>query len=91
MKILLVSLYFAPANTMGALRITGLASFLANAGHSVRVITVADPGCPLTLTSDFPDEHVLRTRQADVNWLPRRLAALRNALTVATKAAAKPT
>jgi hypothetical protein len=90
MKILLVSLYFAPANTMGALRITGLARFLANAGHSVRVITVADPGCPLTLTSDFPHEHVLRTRQADVNWLPRRLAALRNALTVATKAAAKP-
>ena len=85
MKILLVSLYFAPANTMGALRITALARFLMNAGHDVRVITVADPGWPLTLNCDFPSEHVLRTPQADVNWLPRRLAALRSAFTTAIK------
>ena len=83
MNILLVSLYFAPANTMGALRVTSLARFLMDAGHDVRVITVADPGGPLTLNCDVPNENVLRTPQADVNWLPRRVAALRSAFTTA--------
>jgi hypothetical protein len=79
MKILLVSYYFAPANTMGALRITRLASFLIRRGHDVRVLTALDPGPPPTLDGDFPDERVLRTAQFDINWLPRRLATWRRA------------
>ena len=79
MRILLVSYYFAPANTMGALRITRLASFLMRRGHDVRVLAAADPGSPPTLDCDFPDERVLRTSQLDINWLPRQLATLRNA------------
>jgi hypothetical protein len=80
MRILLVSYYFAPANTMGALRLTRLASFLMRRGHDVRVLAAADPGSPPTLDCDFPDERVLRTSQLDINWLPRQLAALRNAI-----------
>jgi hypothetical protein len=79
MRILLVSYFFAPANSMGALRITRLASFLMHRGHDVRVLTAADPGSPPTLNCDFPGEQVVRTSQLDINWLPRQLAALRNA------------
>jgi glycosyltransferase involved in cell wall biosynthesis len=90
MRILLVSYFFAPANTMGALRLTRLASFLKNAGHDVRVLAAAGSGWPPTLNCDFPDEHVLRTSEVDINWLPRRLATLRNAFGAAISAAAKP-
>ena len=80
MKILLVSYFFAPANTMGALRSSRLATFLMGRGHDVRVLAAADPGPPLTLDCDFPEARVLRTAQLDINWLPKRLATLRNAL-----------
>ena len=89
MRILLVSYFFAPANTMGALRITRLAGFLESAGHDVRVLAAADPGPPPTLNSDFPDEHVLRTSQLDINWLPRQLATLRTTFAVATRPASE--
>ena len=79
MRILLISYFFAPANGAGALRATRLASFLMRAGHDVRVLAAADSGWPATLDCDLPDQHVLRTAQLDINWLPRRLAALRNA------------
>jgi glycosyltransferase involved in cell wall biosynthesis len=79
MRILLVSYFFAPANSMGALRITRLASFLMHRCHDLRVLTAADPGSPPTLNCDFPSEQVLRTAQLDINWPPRQLAALRNA------------
>ena len=88
MRILLVSYFFAPSNTMGALRATRLASFLMNSRHDVRVLTAANPGCPPTLNGNFPDPHVLRTSQLDINGLPRRLAMLRNAFSDATKPAA---
>jgi Glycosyltransferase Family 4/Glycosyl transferases group 1 len=80
MRILLVSYFFAPANTMGALRVSRLASFLVSRGHDVRVLAAADPGPPPTLDCDLPEERVLRTAQSDINWLPRRLADIRNSL-----------
>jgi Glycosyl transferase 4-like domain/Glycosyl transferases group 1 len=90
MRILLVSYFFAPANTMGALRVTRLASFLTSAGHDVRVLAAAGSGWPPTLNCDFPDERALRTSEVDINWLPRRLAALRNAFGAAIRPAPKP-
>ena len=87
MRILLISYFFAPANTMGALRVTRLASFLMHAGHDVRVLAAASSGWPATLDCAIPDEHVLRTSQVDINWLPRRLATLRNALSAASRPA----
>jgi glycosyltransferase involved in cell wall biosynthesis len=79
MRILLVSYFFAPANSIGALRVTRLASFLIRAGHDVRVLAVADAGGPRTLDCDLPDAYVARTPQLEINWLPRRLAMLRHA------------
>lgn len=86
MKILLVSYFFAPANTMGALRLSRLATFLMRRGHDVRVLAAADPGPPPTLDCDFPDERVRRTAQRDINWLPRRLATLRTVFMNAPRA-----
>jgi hypothetical protein len=90
MKVLLVSYYFAPANSMGALRVSRLASFLVRRGHDVRVLAAADPGPPPALECDLPEERVLRTAQLDVNWLPRRLATVRNALRSAPREGIEP-
>jgi hypothetical protein len=79
MKILLVTYFFAPANTMGALRVSRLATFLMRRGHDVRVLAAADLSAPPTLDCDFPEERVLRTSQLDINGVPRWLATLRNA------------
>ena len=87
MKILLVSYFFAPANTMGALRITQLANYLTQRCHEVRVLTADDPAWPPTLDCDFPGEHVQRTPQVDINWLPRRLARLRRRSGIANTSA----
>jgi hypothetical protein len=85
MRILLVSHFFAPSNTMGAVRVSRLATFLMKAGHDVRVLAAVNSGWPPTLDADFPDRHVLRTSQLDINGLPRRLAMLRNPLSVTTR------
>jgi imidazolonepropionase-like amidohydrolase len=39
MRILIVTWFFPPANTMGALRVGKFADFLVRQGHEVRVVT----------------------------------------------------
>lgn len=75
MKILLVSWYFPPANTIAALRIGKLAKYLLNQGHDVRV--VAGKGLPYlqSLPLDIPAENVAYARWVDVNAGPRWLSA----------------
>lgn len=88
MKILLVSWYFPPANTIAALRIGKLAKFLFSQGDDVRVI--AGKGLPhrQTLPLDIPADRVAYARWADINagptWLSKRVKRLvrRNGPTV---------
>ncbi|MFQ5468588.1 MAG: glycosyltransferase, partial [Kiloniellaceae bacterium] len=76
LKILIVTWYFPPTNTMGALRLGKLAKYLNRAGHDVRVLSARDIPRPQSLPQDFPEERVTRTRWFDVNALSRWLARI---------------
>jgi glycosyltransferase involved in cell wall biosynthesis len=74
MKILILSWYFPPSNTIGAVRIGNFAKHLIDHGHEVRVVTVKDPPYQQSLMVEFPKGHVEYTRWADVNALPKAVA-----------------
>lgn len=73
MKVLVVSWFFPPANTIGAVRIGNLAKFLLSQGHDVRCVAGARLPYPQTLDLDFPEDRIAYARWADVNaparWL----------------------
>ncbi|MEM7223921.1 MAG: glycosyltransferase [Pseudomonadota bacterium] len=69
MKILIVSWYFPPSSTMGALRNGKLARYLVAQGHDIRVVTVKDPPHPQTLTPEVPEALIARTPWIEINRL----------------------
>ncbi|MFC7335316.1 glycosyltransferase [Rhodocista pekingensis] len=73
LRILLVSWYFPPANTIAAVRIGRMAEALLAEGHDVRVLTAAGLPCPATLDPMVPEARVARAPWWDVNDLPERL------------------
>ena len=73
MKILMVSWFFPPANTIGAVRMGRMARFLSQQGHDLKVLAAADLPFPKTLPLEISDEQVLYAPWADVNALPDRL------------------
>lgn len=91
MKILLVSWFFPPANTIGAVRIGNLAKFLHNQGHDVRVIAGTGLPYPQTLNLDLPKDRIAYARWADVNaparWFTR---IIKNLLLRGEKSATPP-
>lgn len=76
-RILIVSWYFPPTNTMGALRVGKFAKFLVARGHDVRVLSAADVPGALTLTPEVDESIVERAAWFDVNALPRAVQAVR--------------
>jgi glycosyltransferase involved in cell wall biosynthesis len=73
MRILLVSYYFPPYNTIGAVRTGKTARYLRQLGHDVRVLTAAKQPLQPTLPREIPDRDVIATSWIDVNrpveWL----------------------
>ena len=80
MKVLVVSWYFPPCNTMGALRIGKLAKYLRAEGHDIRVVCANDQPYPKTLAVEVPPDIVFDTPGRDVNALPKLVQRLRVAL-----------
>lgn len=70
MKILFVSWYFPPSNTIAAVRLGKLAKHLNDLGHSIQVLTVKDPPHPQTLPTEIEEARVHRAVWRDVNWFP---------------------
>jgi len=68
MKVLLVSYWFPPANTMAAIRIGKLAKYLDDAGHDVRVLAARSPEDP-SLPVELPEDRVIRTRYWEVDHI----------------------
>lgn len=66
MRLLIVSWYFPPANTIAAVRMTKLARNLSEAGLDVRVLTAQSIPMPQGLDGDLPGDRVIRTRWWDV-------------------------
>lgn len=79
MRILLLSWYFPPGNTIGAVRVGKLARYLHAAGHDVRVICGANWNMPRTLQLEVPFENVKFTDSIDVAAPLQAAAALRDA------------
>ena len=77
MKILIVSWYFPPVNTIGALRVGKFARFLIERGHDVGVVAGKHWGHPETLPLGVPLERVIYAESIDINAVPRKIAHLR--------------
>jgi glycosyltransferase involved in cell wall biosynthesis len=82
MRLLLVSYFFPPYNTIGAVRVGKTARYLAQLGHDVRVLTATDQPLQPSLPAHVPAENVIATGWLNVNrpfeWLlggRRRVAA----------------
>jgi glycosyltransferase involved in cell wall biosynthesis len=66
MRILLVSYYFAPFNTVGALRPTRMAEYLRMVGHDLTVLTCANPPYLVGLETTIPPDAIHATREWSV-------------------------
>lgn len=66
-RILIVSFYFPPYNTIGAVRASKTARYLRELGHQVRVLSARDQPLQLSLPGEIPDAEVIRTRWLNVN------------------------
>ena len=73
MKLLLISWYFPPVNTIGAVRIGKLARFLFEHGHELGVVAGKDWGHPETLPLELPLKRVAYVKPFDMNFLPNLL------------------
>ena len=66
LRILLVTWYFPPANTIAAVRLNKLATYLDAQGHDVRVVTARDIPVSQGLTSDLDTARVTYAPWTDV-------------------------
>lgn len=73
MRILIVSYYFTPYNTIGAIRVGKLAKYLMHQGHEVKVLTAKDQPLPLHLPVEIDERNVIRTHWININWLPEKI------------------
>jgi glycosyltransferase involved in cell wall biosynthesis len=77
-KLLLVTWYFPPANTIGAVRMGKFAKYLGRQGYDFRVLTGRDWGLPETLPLEIDPGVVHSARHRDLNEMPRPARALRD-------------
>lgn len=77
MKILIVSWYFPPCSTMGALRVGKFAKYLVGEGHDVRIVCAKDQPYAMNHPVEVPDNIIFYSRWRDVNWLPAKVQAVR--------------
>jgi glycosyltransferase involved in cell wall biosynthesis len=61
MKILVIAYYFAPYNTIGAVRMTKMVKYLERLGYDVRVISANNQLLPKTLSVESKEENIIRT------------------------------
>lgn len=67
MRLLLVSYFFPPYNTIGAVRVGKTAAYLARWGHDVRVLSAADQPLQPSLPVEIDESRVTRTPWLNVN------------------------
>ncbi len=77
MKILLVSWYFPPCSTMGALRVGKFAKYLVGEGHDVRIVCAKDQPYAMDHPVEVPEDFIYRTIWRDINWLPASIQRVR--------------
>ena len=70
---LLISFFYAPFQSVGALRVSKLSKHLPQSGWRPTVLTVANDTLPATMPLEVPEAWVHRTKMLDVNALPKLL------------------
>ena len=75
MRILLLSWFFPPNNTVAALRVGKLARYLHQRGHDVRVVTSHKPSGDRSLRGEIPQERIFETNWFNIDEKFRRLSA----------------
>jgi len=69
-KILLISWYFPPSNTIAAVRLGKLAKHLHNRGHELRILTAANPPYPATLAVEVDNNLIHQAAWKDITSVP---------------------
>ena len=69
MKLLLISWYFPPVNTIGAVRVGKFARFLFEHGHELGVVAGKGWGYTETMPLEFPLERVAYVKPVDMSFL----------------------
>lgn len=82
MRILLISYYFPPYNTIGSLRTGKFAKYFHQQGHDVRVVTVKPLSLPDDLVLEIPETQVYPSRHININFLPELVAGGKKDVTV---------
>ena len=72
MKVLIVSAYFPPGNSIGAVRVGKLAKYLIDHGIDVRVISAQDLSLSQTLPLEIDSGRVQSTKWIDLHALPQK-------------------
>jgi len=76
-KVLIVSWYFPPVNTIGAIRVGKFARFLLERGHDVGVVAGSKWGAPETLPLGVPLARIAYAQPFDINagpqWIQQQL------------------
>jgi len=65
MRILIVSFFFPPYNSIGAVRVGKTVKYLLKMGHEVRVVSAESQPCPMSLKMECPAEIVSPTPWTD--------------------------
>jgi hypothetical protein len=73
LKLLIVSWYFPPVNSIGALRVGKLARFLIERGHEIGAVSGKYWNLPETLPLGVPLERVAYAKSVDINAFPGRV------------------
>jgi len=81
MKILLVSYYFPPFNTIGAVRTGKLAKYWHTRGHDVKIISAAPQPLPNTLPIEVPLSCIHYSKWLNINGIPIRLLGNKHVMT----------
>ncbi len=82
MRILLITFYFPPYNTIGSIRTGKFAKYLHSNGHDVRVLTAESLPLPDDLTLEVPADQVKPSRWVNVNYLPELATGGRKSVSV---------
>jgi len=88
-KILLISWYFPPSNTIAAVRLGKLAKHLLDKGHGLRVLTAKNLPYPATLKCEVDESLIDRTAWKDIASLPDWAVSLARLLGAARSAEEK--
>lgn len=80
-KVLVVSYFYPPFQSVGALRISKITKHLSEFGWTPIVLTVESQDLPTTMALEIPAASIHRTRSYDVNRIPKLVIGRRRIAT----------